>query len=239
MNNYKSYRSNNYQSLKCIWMASQVVEYKLCDNNFDCENCQFDKVMTNLFNDQQSINNKSNIAQVIAENLNRIRFDNQIIYLKNNLVAKKICSDTFYLGLNPIFISFLDDINSVSFTECKKEIAAGQEIIQISGDWGVVSVSAPMNLLIHDIPGDPTSGTFKSQWIAIMGTTDQEIEKGKLFQAEWEKLRNTAINIVEEIKTQIPQVGQTMMDGGNQIRFLHQLVGKSKYLKILNSLISF
>lgn len=45
MSNKISYGNNIYENIKCIWMASDVVSYKLCDKEFDCENCQFNKVM--------------------------------------------------------------------------------------------------------------------------------------------------------------------------------------------------
>jgi len=32
-------------SQKCIWMECGYVEYKLCDRDFDCENCPFDKAI--------------------------------------------------------------------------------------------------------------------------------------------------------------------------------------------------
>ncbi len=32
-------------TLKCIWMECGYVEYKLCDRNYDCENCPFDKAI--------------------------------------------------------------------------------------------------------------------------------------------------------------------------------------------------
>lgn len=240
MNNKDIFRNNDYQSLKCIWMASKIVEYKLCDNNFDCENCPFDKVMTNLLCDNRTENHDiSNITNVITQNLNSIRFDDQIIYLKNNLMVKQICPNTFYLGLNPVLISFLDSIDSITVSECKKNIIKGKEILQISGEWGSVSISAPMNFLIHDIPGDPTKVIFNSQWFAIIDAANQEIEKGKLYEPELKNLHANAIGIIEDIKSYIPQVGNTMMDGGTKIKFLYQLVGKNKYLRILNSLDSF
>lgn len=239
MNNKETFRNNYYQSLKCIWMASQVVEYKLCDNRFDCEHCQFDKVMRNLLCDNSTETyDISNIIDVIAQNLTRIKFDDQIIYLKNNLLTKQICPNTFYLGLNPIFSSFLDNIDSITITEHKKNINSGENIIQICGEWGSVSISSPMNFLIHDIPGDPKKDIFNSQWLAIIGTSNQEISKGRLHQQEWKELYSCATNIIDEIKSHIPQVGNTMMDGGTKIKFLHQIVGKSRYLSILNSLIS-
>ncbi len=238
MNNKNKFKNTYYESMKCIWMASQVVEYKLCDNNFDCENCPFDKVMRNYLDVKKTKPNEiTNIANTISSSLNSIKYDNQIIYLKNNLIAKQICPNTFYFGINPIFISFLDTISSMTISECNKSLVTGQDIIQISGVWGSVSLSAPMNFLIYDLVGDPTHDLLKPQWVAIIGIADQEISKEKLYQEEWEKLHHNAINIIEEIKANIPKVGNTMMDGGTQIEFLHQLVGKKRYIDILNSLI--
>jgi hypothetical protein len=238
MNNKNKCNITYYESMKCIWMASQVVEYKLCDNNFDCENCQFDKVMRNYL-DVKTVkpNEITNIANRISSNLNNIKYDDQIIYLKNNLIAKQLCPNTFYFGINPIFISFLDSISSMTISECNKSLITGQDIIQISGIWGSVNFSAPMNFLIYDVLGDPTYDLLKSQWVAIIGIADQEISNGKLYQEEWRNLHHNAINIIEDIKANAPQVGNTMMDGGTQIEFLHQLVGKKRYLDILNSLI--
>lgn len=31
---------------QCLWMTTGVVSYKLCDRNFDCEQCPFDKAIT-------------------------------------------------------------------------------------------------------------------------------------------------------------------------------------------------
>lgn len=31
--------------LKCVWMLAKVVDYKLCDQAYDCEQCAFDQVM--------------------------------------------------------------------------------------------------------------------------------------------------------------------------------------------------
>jgi glycine cleavage system H lipoate-binding protein len=31
---------------RCIWMDAGVVQFKLCDSDFDCQSCQFDRAMT-------------------------------------------------------------------------------------------------------------------------------------------------------------------------------------------------
>jgi hypothetical protein len=218
-------------------MASQVIEYKLCDNQFDCENCPFDKVMRNLFDEKEEQNTDiANIANTIFNKLRSIKYDNKIIYLKNNLIAKEICNDTFYLGINPILISFLDSVSSLSVSECRKNILTNQQVIQILGEWGSVSLSAPMNFVIYDLLEFPIETLLEFQWVAIIGAVNPEVSKGRFFQDEWQTMREKAISTIEEIKSHIPQVGTTMMDGGSQIKHLHQLVGKRRYINILNSI---
>jgi hypothetical protein len=234
MSNENAHISSNYEKLKCIWMASQVLDYKLCDNQFDCENCPFDKVMRNLLNEKETQN--TDIVNTISNKLQSIKYDHKIIYLKNNLIAKKICNDTFYLGINPILISFLDTVSFLSVYESKKNILTDQQVINILGEWGSISLSAPMNFMIYDLLDFPIDTLLTFQWVAIIGAVDQEISKGKVLQEEWNTMHQKALATIEEIKSHIPQVGSTMMDGGTQIKFLHQLVGKKRYINILNSM---
>ncbi len=234
MSNKNVHISTNYEKLKCIWMASQVLDYKLCDNQFDCENCPFDKVMRNLLNEKETQN--TDIVNTISNKLQSIKYDSKIIYLKNNLIAKEICHDTFYLGINPILISFLDTVSFLSVYESKKNILTDQQVIQILGEWGSISLSAPMNFMIYDLLDFPIDTLLTFQWVAIIGAVDQEISQGKIYQEEWNTIYEKALSTIEEIKSHVPQVGNTMMDGGTQIKFLHQLVGKKRYINILNSM---
>jgi len=74
------------------------------------------------------------------------------------------------------------------------------------------------------------------KWVAIIGAIDQEISNGRLYQEEWHTMHQKALSTIEEIKLNVPQVGYTMMDGGNKIKFLHQLIGKKRYINILDSM---
>ncbi len=226
--------NNTYEKMKCIWMASQVIEYKLCDNKFDCENCQFDKVMRNLLNEKELQN--ADIVNIISNKLQSINYDNNIIYLKNNLIAKEICHDTYYLGINPILISFLDTVSFLSVYKSKKNILTDQQVINILGEWGSISLSAPMNFMIYDLLDFPIDTLLTLKWVAIIGAVDKQISNGRLYQEEWNTMHQKALSTIEQIKSHIPQVGNTMMDGGTKIKFLHQLVGKKRYINILNSI---
>jgi len=237
MNNENGYKSNNYEMMKCIWMASGIVEYKLCDNQFDCENCQFDKMIRNLSNEKETKSPSTiSVPNMILDKLRSIKYNDKIIYLKNDLIAREICPNTFYLGINPILISFLDTVSSMKVYASGKNIFIGQQVIQIFGKWGTISLSAPINFLIYDKFGDPINNPLNTQWFAIIGVVHQDISSNRIFEEEWDKMHDRAISIIEEVKSFIPKVGDTMLDGGTQIEFLHQLVGKKRYIDILHSL---
>lgn len=229
--------NNNYDKLKCIWMTSQVIEYKLCDNQFDCENCLFDKVMRNLVTKKETpFNGTTDVVDLVADKLRNIQYDTKLIYLKNNLIAKEICPNTYYLGISPILTCFLDSVSSVKMGEYGKNIFTGQQLVQILGTWGAFSISAPISFVIYDKVCDPTDTPLKSQWFAIIGVLHQELLTGALHPKEWDDMHERAMSIIEEIKSRTPRVGDTMMDGGIQIKFLYQLVGNKKYISILNSI---
>ena len=229
--------NNNYEKMKCIWMSSQVIEYKLCDNHFDCENCMFDKVMRNLLNnkDAQS-SNEVNVVDIIEEKLRSIKYDEKIIYLKNNLIAKEICPNTFYLGIDPILNCFIDASSSLSIYDSEKNISTGQQVIKISGAWGEMNLTSPVNLIVYEKVGNSTDNPLMARWLAIVGLENREFFRDELSLKEWDNKYEKAVGIIEEIKSEVTKVGSTMLDGGTRIKFLHQLLGSKKYIIVLNDL---
>jgi hypothetical protein len=35
---------------ECVWMRARVVNFKLCDREYDCSGCHFDKAMKSAWN---------------------------------------------------------------------------------------------------------------------------------------------------------------------------------------------
>jgi len=236
MNQENEFSDNSYDMLKCIWMASNVVEYKLCDKKFDCENCQFDKVMRNFTGDTEIKMKNSSVVNIVKDKLDKIKFEKNFTYLKNCFIIKEVLSNTYYLGINPILISFLDNIGIIMECGKGKNILKGQPVVQFFGEWGTISLTAPMNFSFYDKVNNPADDLVRSKWIAIIGAIPQEISVGSLEQNEWETLHKKSLGYLEEIKSELPQVGLTLMDGGNQVKYLHQLIGKEKFVRILQTL---
>lgn len=48
----RSARAFDAESTQCVWMKAGIINYKLCDNAFDCLSCPFDKAMSRAIGDR-------------------------------------------------------------------------------------------------------------------------------------------------------------------------------------------
>jgi len=235
MNDVNKGKINNYEKMKCIWMSSMVIDYKLCDKQFNCENCQFDKAMRNKIDKNESCSEISSPVDLISEKLHCLKYDDRIMYLNNSFIAKLICKNTYYLGINPILNSFLDTTSSLMMHECGENITAGKQWIRIYGSWGKLDLMAPGNLSIYDKVNSLDENPWNSKWIAIIGCDNNEIPGWLISKSKWVNIYNRAVGIIDDIKKRTQKDCETMYDGGSKVISLHQVVGNNKYFSILKS----
>jgi hypothetical protein len=220
-------------------MSSSVVDYKLCDKGFDCDNCSFDQEIRNSSTDNVKLDiNKNNILESLNDKLQNIKYDEKIIYLKNSLMVKQIFGNTFYIGLNPILQTFLEGTKIIKECDLGKYILKGNPVLKFRGEWGAITMCSPMNFLMYDIMNINTEELIKNKWFAIIGIIQPEISIGKITRKNWDDTLYKSFEYVETMKTANLAVGTTMHDGGYQIKYLYQLVGKTKYMEILNTILS-
>jgi hypothetical protein len=237
MNSQKSSKD-----LNCIWMTSELVRYKLCDKEFDCENCEFDKVFRNLSIKITDNSTKAGAPDVKNEDLlerliKRIEnetYDEKTLYLKNQLVIKNLFGNAYYLGINPIVLYLLDDFNSIhefNINEIKKD----QIIFTIEGHWGMKQFVSPINFMIIE---KINFSQFKlNKWYAIILFNETDKDDFWISEKEWNRKKNNSLLILKEHLAGKPRIGQSMMDGGEKIKYLHQYLSNKKYMELLNTIL--
>ena len=52
--------------------------------------------------------------------------------------------------------------------------------------------------------------------------------------SEWKLRKNDSLQLLNSFVKNKPDIGQSLMDGGEKIRYLHQYIGTAKYIKLLN-----
>jgi hypothetical protein len=231
-----------FKDLKCIWMSSSVVDYKLCDKDFDCENCQFDKVIRNLAVDaKQQTSTGENTISVLDSLMKRVK--NQVcepknIYLKNQLMVKHLFADTYYLGINPIILLFLDNINYVKDAGHQGYILKNKALFRVEGEWGYITFTSPMDFTLLDKLNFTAADILSNKWFAIISVNESEITSARISRDQWYSNQVNSLNLLNEYKLNTPKIGATLMDGGSPVKNLNRFLGNAEYLKVLSKLIN-
>lgn len=230
------------EDTRCIWMASHVVDYKLCDKNFDCEHCDFDKVMHNCTHTAGMgipTEESADDTDIIDRILNGLMNENhhkRSIYLPNNLVLDELPDRTYRLSLSSLAGHFLDHFFSVVPCRQGETIRKGQPCVTLSGAWGVITVNSPIHFLFQDKSDDGIEHGSSRGVIGIIQTEKNEVERERMSPQEWQQQIIGLSRKLIQLKMQRSDLGQTLHDGPIRIKFLYQRIGKENYLDVLNFL---
>jgi hypothetical protein len=231
-----------YHDLQCIWMSSSVVDYKLCDKDFDCENCQFDKVIRNLAVDSKQQNSTGeNTVSVIDSLIKKVKnqvYEPKNIYLKSQLVVKHLFADTYYLGINPIILLFLDNINTVKDAGRQGNILKSQALFKVEGEWGYITFTSPMNFTLLDKLNLNAEDILSNKWFAIISAGQPEISAAQIARDQWHANQVNSLTLLNDYKQNNPKIGATLMDGGVPVKNLNRYLGNTEYIKVLSKLIN-
>lgn len=226
-------------SMNCIWIG--LLKQKICNQEFDCENCEFDKIFRilsakmneNIIKTQSIGSQGEDILESLITKIEYEPFDKNVLYLKNQLVIKNLFGNAYYLGVNPIVLSLLDDYNSIR-DFYNSEIKRDQIIFLLEGKWGTKEFVSPINFMI--IKKINFSQFKLNKWYAIILFNELDKEYVFFSEKDWLKEKKNLLTTLKEYKYKIPQIGQSMLDGGEKIIYLHQYLGSKKYLNLLNDI---
>ncbi|MEJ2618290.1 MAG: hypothetical protein P8Z35_25265 [Ignavibacteriaceae bacterium] len=224
--------------IKCIWMTSQQVAYKLCDKKFDCENCEFDKAFRNhstKLNEQKLAKNLAadDLLESVIKKVGEEVYDDKLIYLKNQLVIKKLFGNAYYLGINPVILYLVEQVNSIQEFP-KNDIKKDQVIFTLYGNWGKKEFISPINfLIIGKISINPIKFN-RNKWHSVILFNDDEVKNIQLTKNDWAIEKNNILSYLKYQAKNKPGIGNSLMDGGEPVQFLYQYLGKKEFLNLLN-----
>jgi hypothetical protein len=234
----------DFNDLKCIWMCSNIIDYKLCDKNFDCENCIFDKVIRNLSAElrlEEQLNKKEISLTLLDKLVDSIAVENsmeKVVFLKHQFRAKHLFAETYYLGLNPVLSKLLDSVDSIKNFENKTNYSKGDLLFHIAGPWGEIPMFVPMDFTLVDKINFSAKEISGNNWFALISVKEEDIRDAALQVEELQKKQLEVIINLSKFKNAYQNVGTTMYDGGTKVSSIHQVIGSDNYLEILNDLLS-
>lgn len=132
---------------QCIWMECGYIDYKLCDRNFDCEHCEFDKAIHaqrfGLYEKKEklSLEDFSSAKKIDVHGID--------LFSANHFWFSKIKEDDYYCGVDETAFSLIVKAQTLMFPEENILIPIGAPLFWIVTDAGVVAVTSPANAKIN------------------------------------------------------------------------------------------
>jgi glycine cleavage system H protein len=152
--------------LKCIWAEAGMVSYKLCDRNFECDECPFDRVIRQKslpgHAPPVTVKRKQGAAkETVREHpkqetlldLIRTIFNSPFSdhppsdrsYSRGHVWMKEVSPNTWRIGVDHYAAGLLEDVGSVVFPQTGTSVVSENPCAWIIADSGTIAVQSPMN----------------------------------------------------------------------------------------------
>ena len=235
--------------MKCVWMTSGIISYKLCSLDFICEDCAFDKVMhdgagTDM---QQKTINRSLHPVSPSSDLSLNRLDGSLFYHKNHCWIKVVNPYEVVIGINGILAKLMSGIRTVVLPKIGDPVIKNQVFAHVMLEKHIVPLIMPVNgevIAINEAlekQPDLLRAEFCEQgWLVTIKADNLEKELRTLSfgskAMEWYRAKERSVNeaLFTAYNTNRENIGATMHDGGELVLNASELLTSEKYSTVLD-----
>ncbi len=249
---------------RCIWMTAGVISFKLCPFNYDCEHCDLDEAMRSQVKPEGA---RSGVPrrrpQVLAAGEGSEVSKKSILFFTfsvgevekglylhpSHLWARKAGDDKWRLGIDELLAYVLPPPAKVELYGLDKEVMQNQVFGKIHARVGTILLTLPMsgrliqeNSALAEHPELVQQDPYRGGWLAMTegGQDPRELKEFHAGLAGKRFLEEEAQHLKFLLKhkgVQVDHIGDTMRDGGANIKYLHQVLPSQVCLRLAGELI--
>jgi glycine cleavage system H protein len=239
-------RRDDSQSLSsdgvpCIWMTAGLVAYKLCDLDYDCDQCAFDAAL-------QGATREAKAARARLP-WTRWEFRDDRLYHPLHGWVLTLGKERVRYGLDVFASRLLAGVTTVVLPREGTKLLSGRPGCWVVEDAKVIPLRSPVagivlrrNGNVQQDPGLISTSPYDDGWLLELRCERAlELEK-ELAPADQARERTTAqIRKLHRLHSRDrewqPAVGVTMTDGGEPIGDLRKVMGSEKYHRLIRRLL--
>jgi len=249
--NSENYNLMPEPDMKCVWMTSGIISYKLCSLNFSCEDCTFDRVM---HNETTSRIQRQNMGRVQLPELatageSATPLDGALFYHENHCWVKVVTADEVVIGLNGLLAGLIYGIKTVVLPKVGDSVSRDQVFAHVLQEKHIVPLIMPVsgvitaaNSCLAESPELLRTDFSEQGWLVTVKSDNLENELRTLFSGskaqEWYLAKDSGIRaaINAYCNENSENIGATMQDGGELINNVSELLTSDQYTRIIEEL---
>ena len=248
------YRVIADNDLKCVWMTSGIISYKLCSRSFFCDDCAFDRVM---HNEAISIEHGQHMDEPLASETavtgsSTNHLDGSLFYHKNHCWVKVVGPDEVVIGINGILAKLMYGIKTIVLPKIGDFVNRDLIFAHILQDKHIVPLIMPVNGTITAVNTDLERHPELLQkefcekgWLVTIKSDNLEKDLRTLSfgskALKWYRAKDRSISDAIHAAYAVynvnrENIGPTMHDGGEFVRNISEILTPEQYSKILDEL---
>lgn len=229
----------------CVWMSAGLLDYKLCDRDFDCERCPLDAAL-------RGASPECPVRRALTSPSLNSGFPDDRLYSTGHTWAQDRGVDgnrTLRLGVDTFAAAIIGHCDGARWNVSDQTLQLRETICEIDLGIGFLPLGAPISGLV--INGNPILQSDPSQlvtepygegWILDLAVESTAKLQGMLRaqaareQAELD-LRIFRRRVALQLFAATNEAGPSLADGGELLTDLRKMLGGSSYLNLLRDLI--
>ncbi|GBC80965.1 Glycine cleavage system H protein [bacterium HR10] len=139
--------------LQCVWMLAGIVDYKLCDRDYECDHCPFDRALRERTREiaGEEGSSRSHGERTASHRLfsrGGFHMAEALFYHPTHVWARIERRGDVRIGLDDFGQKLLGRIYQVSFPEVGARVIAGRPLGKLAHQAGEIILSAPLTGVI-------------------------------------------------------------------------------------------
>jgi glycine cleavage system H lipoate-binding protein len=206
----------NSALIPCVWMQAGVVDYKLCERDYDCDHCPFDEALHTRSSQQALHEMRAQSEPTIVQGC---RVEPDLFYHPAHTWARIEEGGMVRAGLDDFGQRILGRAYSVSLPAFRTTVAAGSECLHLAHQSGVSCLVAPITGNVKEVnskllqrPALMNRDAYGEGWLMLIEPDDLKLDLKRLIYGE--RVRAWVQHEIERLQSLINGEQSRMNDGG-------------------------
>jgi glycine cleavage system H lipoate-binding protein len=202
--------------IPCVWMQAGVVDYRLCDRDYDCEHCPFDEAL-HTRSSQQAL--RAMRAQSKPTIVQGCAVEPDLFYHPAHTWARIEEGGMVRAGLDDFGQRILGRAYSVSLPALGTTVQTGSECLRLTHQSGVSFLVAPVTGNVKEVnskllqrPGLMNRDAYGEGWLMLIEPDDLKLDLKWLIYGK--QVRAWLRHEIEKLQSLINGEQSRMNDGG-------------------------
>ena len=237
--------------MKCLWMLAGVVDYKLCDREYDCDQCPFDAAIRDGAHLHRNLDPTAQSDFPGRSNVQGYELMPMLFYHPYHLWARIEGEGRVRVGLDDFGQRLMGRVYAIELP------MPGTTVSQVAACWrvahhaGETSMAAPVSGLVVQVnprlsqhPSLINRDPYGEGWVLVVQPAHLEQCLKRLYYGrkveQWyerdiEKLYRAMHDL---LVSSLPTVGATMQDGGSRVQDFTSLLTADQMRQMIDSFLS-